>query len=99
MNIISKFGTAAPSLNQQKVPEPPSPALSPTPKNHGNAPITWNVTGLTVPGTMDTSIMGLSENQLRRQGLECLAAVLRSLVTWGTGSNKGPEDVVPLLSA
>lgn len=28
------------------------------------------------------------EIQLNRQGLECLVAVLRSLVTWGTGSDK-----------
>jgi brefeldin A-inhibited guanine nucleotide-exchange protein len=30
--------------------------------------------------------MGLSEHQLKRQGLECLVAVLRSLVAWGTSS-------------
>jgi brefeldin A-inhibited guanine nucleotide-exchange protein len=35
---------------------------------------------------MDTSTMGLSEQQLKRQGLECLVAVLRSLVAWGTSS-------------
>lgn len=28
--------------------------------------------------------MGLSEQQLKRQGLECLVAVLKSLVVWGT---------------
>ena len=99
MNIISKFGTATSSSNQQRAPEPPSPALSPTPKNQGNAQITWNVSGLSVPGTMDTSTMGLSESQLRRQGLECLVAVLRSLVTWGTGSIKATEEPAPLLSA
>jgi brefeldin A-inhibited guanine nucleotide-exchange protein len=30
--------------------------------------------------------MGLTEHQLKRQGLECLVAVLRSLVAWGTSS-------------
>jgi brefeldin A-inhibited guanine nucleotide-exchange protein len=39
---------------------------------------------MSVPGSMDTSTMGLSEAQLRRQGLECLVTVLRSLVSWGT---------------
>lgn len=34
--------------------------------------------------------MGLSEVQLKRQGLECLVTVLRSLVTWGTGSATKP---------
>ncbi|KAF9534357.1 hypothetical protein CPB83DRAFT_844112 [Crepidotus variabilis] len=96
MNIISKFGTAAPSSNQAKVAEPPSPALSPAPKNQANSQITWNVSGLSVPGTMDTSTMGLSESQLRRQGLECLVAVLRSLVTWGTGSKATDESAPPI---
>lgn len=31
--------------------------------------------------------MALSEQQLKRQGLECLVAVLRSLVAWGTASS------------
>lgn len=30
--------------------------------------------------------MGLSESQLKRQGLECLVGVLRSLVAWGISS-------------
>ncbi|KAG8732664.1 guanine nucleotide exchange protein for ADP-robosylation factor [Ceratobasidium sp. 423] len=30
--------------------------------------------------------------QLNRQGLECLVSVLKSLVTWGTGSDKGPAE-------
>lgn len=55
--------------------------------------------GISVPGTMDTSTMGLSEAQLRRQGLECLVAVLRSLVAWGIASNasagKGVEEPIP----
>jgi brefeldin A-inhibited guanine nucleotide-exchange protein len=47
---------------------------------------------------MDTSTMGLSEGQLRRQGLECLVAVLRSLVAWGT-TTKGVDDPPLLQSA
>jgi brefeldin A-inhibited guanine nucleotide-exchange protein len=43
---------------------------------------------------MDTSVMGLSENQLKRQGLECLVAVLRSLVVWGTAAGKTTEDAL-----
>lgn len=38
--------------------------------------------------------MGLSENQLKRQGLECMVAVLRSLVAWGTAAGKTAEDTL-----
>lgn len=92
MNIVAKFSSATLSATQPKASEPPSPALSPTPKNQSTAHVAWHVTGLTVPGSMDTSHMGLSESQLRRQALECLVSVLRSLVVWGTAMNKGSED-------
>lgn len=36
--------------------------------------------------------MGLTESQLKRQGLECLAAVLRSLVAWGTAAGKAADE-------
>jgi brefeldin A-inhibited guanine nucleotide-exchange protein len=51
-----------------------------------------STSALSVSGTMDTSVMGLSENQLKRQGLECLVAVLRSLVAWGTATGKMSDD-------
>jgi brefeldin A-inhibited guanine nucleotide-exchange protein len=44
---------------------------------------------------MDTSNIGLSESQLKRQGLECLVSVLRSLVVWGTAAGK--PTVEPLV--
>lgn len=40
--------------------------------------------------------MGLSESQLRRQGLLCLVSVLRSLVAWGTGSKATDEGAPPI---
>lgn len=43
---------------------------------------------------MDTSVLGLSENHLKRQGLECLVAVLRSLVSWGTAAGKTAVDPI-----
>ena len=97
MNIISKFGSAS-SSNHQKTNEPSSPAASPTPKNQINATSAWSVSAISVPGTMDTSIIGLSEGQLRRQSLECLVAVLRSLVTWGTAVGKGSDETAPMSS-
>jgi len=41
---------------------------------------------------IDASTIGLSEGQLRRQGLESLTSVLRSLVSWGTTTGKTPVD-------
>ncbi|KAG6919409.1 hypothetical protein DXG01_006292 [Tephrocybe rancida] len=92
INIISKISTTPPSSNHPRGSEPSSPALSPTTKNQssGAAPSISSV--LSVSGTMDTSIMGLSEAQLKRQGLECLAAVMRSLVSWGTAAGKATEE-------
>ncbi|KAH0587527.1 hypothetical protein H2248_006309 [Termitomyces sp. 'cryptogamus'] len=94
INIISKISTTPPTPNQRGS-EPSSPALSPTNKNHtsGAPPSISSV--LSVPGTMDTSVLGLSEAQLKRQGLECLAAVMRSLVAWGTAVSRVTEEPLP----
>ncbi|KAG1907240.1 uncharacterized protein F5891DRAFT_362804 [Suillus fuscotomentosus] len=90
MNIISKIATLPYTSSQQKTNDPASPALPPQTKSSAS---TAHVSGaLAVSGTMDTSTMGLSEGQLRRQGLECLVAVLRSLVTWGTAAGKTPAE-------
>ncbi|KAG6854759.1 hypothetical protein C0991_001186 [Blastosporella zonata] len=92
INIISKIATTPSSSNHPRGSEPSSPALSPTAKSQasGAAPSISSV--LSVSGTMDTSVMGLSEAQLKRQGLECLAAVMRSLVAWGTAAGKVVEE-------
>ncbi|KAF8195926.1 sec7 guanine nucleotide exchange factor [Mycena galopus ATCC 62051] len=93
MNIISKIGSMPFAVAPPKANEPPSPALSPTVKNnHGAVPPSLSTSALAVSGTMDTTVMGLSETQLKRQGLECLVAVLRSLVAWGTASGKMSDD-------
>jgi brefeldin A-inhibited guanine nucleotide-exchange protein len=86
MNIISKIGTLPFTAAQNKVSEPTSPALNPSKDRHHTVPPSLSTYSLSVSGSMDTTTMGLSEQQLKRQGLECLAAVLRSLVTWGTSS-------------
>lgn len=101
MNIVSKIGTTPFTAAQQKANEPVSPALSPTAKGQhqtgGMPSLTTSV--MSVSGTMDTSVMGLSENQLKRQGLECLVAVLRSLVAWGTAAGKTADDALISSSA
>jgi brefeldin A-inhibited guanine nucleotide-exchange protein len=95
MNIVSKIGTTPFTAAQQKANEPASPASSHTAKiHHLGTPPSLSTSALAVSGTMDTSVMGLSENQLKRQGLECLVAVLRSLVAWGTAAGKTAEDAL-----
>lgn len=98
MNIISKIGTAPVSHTQKKGEEPVSPAPAPTQKapNQSAVPPSLSTTALAGPGHSDTSAVGLSEQQLKRQGIECLVAVLKSLVVWGTaGSENGRPDQVP----
>ncbi|KAI0921698.1 hypothetical protein AcV5_000779 [Taiwanofungus camphoratus] len=93
MNIISKIGTAPVTQMQQRANDPISPALPPTSKSHNSAvPPSLSTTALAGPGSLDTSTLGLSEQQLRRQGLECLVAVLKSLVAWGTTSTPAPDN-------
>ncbi|ESK97600.1 sec7 guanine nucleotide exchange factor [Moniliophthora roreri MCA 2997] len=93
MNIISKIGTI-PSAAAPKANEPASPAVAPTTKNSSNnaVPPSLSTAAMSVSGSMDTSSMGQSEAHLRRQGLECLVTVLRSLVAWGTTAGKTADD-------
>ncbi|KAF7332149.1 Guanine nucleotide exchange factor [Mycena kentingensis (nom. inval.)] len=93
MNIISKIGSMPFAAAAPRNSEATSPALSPTVKhNNTTVPPSLSTASLTVSGSMDTSVMGLSESQLKRQGLECLVSVLRSLVAWGTASSKMSDD-------
>ena len=92
INIISKLGTAPISHTQPKANDPASPSLPPTSKNHPNTvPPSLSTTALSVPGSLDTTGLGLTEGQLRRQSLECLVAVLKSLVAWGTTNTGNVE--------
>ncbi|KAI0650276.1 hypothetical protein C8Q79DRAFT_942938 [Trametes meyenii] len=94
MNIISKIGTAPISSVPQKTNDPNSPALQPQTRQHhgsGQVPPSFSTASLSIPGNVDVSTIGNSEAQLRRQGLECLVAVLKSLVAWGTTSSSPPE--------
>ena len=97
MNLVSKIGTIPFTAGQNRAGEPPSPSLPPSAKDRNQmVPPSLSTYSLSVSGSMDTSTMGLSENQLKRQGLECLVAVLRSLVAWsstGKTANEGPGDL------
>ncbi|KAL4081834.1 hypothetical protein V8B97DRAFT_2031217 [Scleroderma yunnanense] len=90
MTIISKIATIPYATLQNKGNDPASPAITPQSKAQGS--ISHASGAIPVSGTVDTSTIGLSEGQLRRQGLESLASVLRSLVAWGTTSSKTPVD-------
>lgn len=91
MNIISKIGTIPFTAAQNKANEPISPGLPPSAKDRNHSvPPSLSTYSLAVSGSMDTSTMGLTEHQLKRQGLECLVAVLRSLVAWGTSASGKP---------
>lgn len=98
MNILSKVGTASISAASQRAANDPtaSPALHPTTKsqhNHNsNIAPSLSTTALSISGSLDTATLGQSEQQLRRQGLEAMVAVLRSLVLWGTASGKSTAD-------
>ncbi|KAJ3975507.1 hypothetical protein EV361DRAFT_1024791 [Lentinula raphanica] len=103
MNVISKLATSSATNTHHKANEPPSPAVTPnsgksTGKN-ATAPPSFSTAAMSVPGSMDTSTMGLSESQLRRQGIECLVAVLRSLVAWGTAAGKNTDDSSTLVGS
>jgi brefeldin A-inhibited guanine nucleotide-exchange protein len=93
INVMSKIGAAAVVSTHQKQPDPTSPALSPANKKDSITAVpSMTAQSLSVPGNMDTSTMGLSEALLKRQALECLAAVLRSLVVWGTAAGRIAEE-------
>ena len=92
INIISKFASMPISSLPHKGTEPTSPAFNAAPKS--SQPAVASSLGnsiMVVPGSLDTSTMGHSEGQLRRQGLECLVSVLRSLVAWGVAVGKADD--------
>ncbi|KAL5527125.1 hypothetical protein ACEPAG_5916 [Sanghuangporus baumii] len=89
MNTLSKISSSHSNAPASKANDPASPALNPTTRHHSsNVPPALSTAALAVPGNADNQNLGLSEQQLKRQGLESLVAVLRSLVTWGTATGK-----------
>lgn len=55
-------------------------------------PPALSTNALSGPGGMDTSTLGSTEPQLRGQSLECLVAVLKSHVAWGTTNTNNVES-------
>lgn len=94
VNIITKLGGGTQSgIPSHKTTESTGTATPPQtkPQNASLAP-SLSTTALSGPNSVEPTSPIHSEGQLRRQGLECLVSVLRSLVTWGTGKNAASED-------
>lgn len=94
VNVITKLSSTTQSgIQGQKNVESASSATPPTMKSqNANLAPSLSTTALSGPNTTDPTTPIQTEAQLRRQGLECLVAVLRSLVAWGTGKSAASED-------
>ncbi|CAE6512865.1 unnamed protein product [Rhizoctonia solani] len=88
VNIISKAATSQ-AQPPTKGTDPNSSTLATGHTGPSSMPPSLSTSALTPhPSTSPQS----ADIQLNRQGLECLVSVLKSLVTWGTGSDKGPAE-------
>lgn len=94
MNTISKIATTHQNAPSGKGNEGQNHTAPPSSKMDKNAsiPPALTTTALAVPGNAENHNLGMSEQQLKRQGIESLVAVLRSLVAWGTASGKTTSD-------
>ena len=95
MNTLSKIASTHPHATSQKKDDLlNSPAMSPanSKTQKETVPPALSTSALAVPGNADNANLGLSEQQLKRQGLECLISVLRSLLAWGTAAGKNAND-------
>lgn len=94
VNVITKLSSSTqPSVPGQKNSESTATAPSPPTKSQ-NVTLAPSLSthALSGPSAVDPTTPLQSEAQLRRQGLECLISVLRSLVAWGTGRSATLED-------
>jgi brefeldin A-inhibited guanine nucleotide-exchange protein len=93
VNVITKLSSTTQSaLGQKNVESAGSTTPSTVKPQNANLAPSLSTTALSGPSTTDPTTPIQSEAQLRRQGLECLVAVLRSLVAWGTGKSAALED-------
>jgi brefeldin A-inhibited guanine nucleotide-exchange protein len=94
VNVITKLSSSTQSgIPGQKNAESTGVATQPSakPQNATLAP-SLSTSALSGPSTVDPTTPNQTEAQLRRQGLECLVSILRSLVAWGTGKSATTED-------
>ncbi|KAI9509449.1 Sec7-domain-containing protein [Russula earlei] len=95
VNVITKLSSSSQSSapSQKNAESTGTTTAAPLTKPH-NATLapSLSTTALSGPSTADPTTPIQSEAQIRRQGLECLVSVLRSLVAWGTGKSVTSED-------
>ena len=98
MNIISKMSSvsvkggvqdASPTGRKQSITSFGSNGVPPS--------LTTSTLGATAASeaAAPPTPVGIAEAKLKRQGLECLASVLKSLVSWGTASSRNIGDLSP----
>src|SRR5258707_389170 len=94
VNVITKLSSSTQTgrLGQKNAESAGTAAPPPTKPQNANLAPSLSTSALSGPSAVDPTTPIQSEAQLRRQGLECLVAVLRSLVAWGTGKNTASED-------
>ncbi|KAG8926398.1 guanine nucleotide exchange protein for ADP-robosylation factor [Tulasnella sp. 418] len=99
MNIISKMGTTH-FASQPKQPDPSQPASTSGGTTHDSQhsskqalgpvfPPSPNVVGTNIQDSVGSAMPGFTDVKLKRQSLECLVVVLKSLVVWGVGTGAG----------
>ncbi|KAG8996852.1 guanine nucleotide exchange protein for ADP-robosylation factor [Tulasnella sp. JGI-2019a] len=102
MNIISKMGTTHFNATT-KTPDPREAGGKDGAEAHSGAKSQKDRHGPIFPPSPNTTLLGgqhaqdsiagsmpgFTESKLKRQSLEALVAVLKSLVVWGTGSGSG----------
>ncbi|KAF8332688.1 uncharacterized protein EI90DRAFT_2994962 [Cantharellus anzutake] len=102
MNIISKISsvttpTAVKGTIQDASPSGRKQSVTSFGSNGVPPSLTTSALGATAASeaAAPPTPAGAAEARLKRQGLECLVSVLRSLVSWGTASSKGVGDSSP----
>jgi brefeldin A-inhibited guanine nucleotide-exchange protein len=93
INVVSKISAAKSDESVVKASGDGSSHSNPKSKDPREiVPPSLSTTALSTPTSAQGSSGGGNDISLRRQALECLVSVLRSLVTWGTTTERsGPE--------
>ncbi|KAH8982655.1 Sec7-domain-containing protein [Lactarius hatsudake] len=95
VNVITKLSsssTPAGTASQKNADAVSNVPQQQTKLQNANVAPSLSTTALSHPAAVDPATLGQSEAQLRRQGLDCLASILRSLVAWGTGKSTSSEE-------
>ena len=98
MNIISKMSSVSvKGVVQDASPSGRKQSIGSFGSNGVPPPLTTSALGATAASeaAAPPTPAGAAEAKLKRQGLDCLVSVLKSLVSWGTASSKNIGDLSP----